>query len=297
MIYQHPLAYLIALEGRALLKAWAGDDDYDQRFVTARLAEVRRLLDDDTLAAHPGALVERDATGTAYEQWAVAYDNPGNGLFDLDTDFIDEVLDTLPVGLAVDAGCGTGRLTSRLVGRGHHVLGVDGSLPMLQRARRLLPDTVLAVGDLHRLPVSDHRVDLVVTGLALTHVADVTPVFAEIARVLRPGGHLLLPDVHEELVLLGSVVKAVGSAGQPQLAATHRHSVSDYLRAALATGYSIRRFEEQPRPRTPEGPVDEPTREIGSWQEWPWTLLGFDPEATRAAWNSPAVVLWHFQLD
>ncbi len=45
MIYQHPLAYLLGLEGIALLRAWAGD--YDKALVEARLAEVRRLLDDE----------------------------------------------------------------------------------------------------------------------------------------------------------------------------------------------------------------------------------------------------------
>src|SRR5438067_580707 len=46
MIYQHPLAYLLGLEGVALLRAWAGD--YDKEFVLTRLAEVRRLIDDET---------------------------------------------------------------------------------------------------------------------------------------------------------------------------------------------------------------------------------------------------------
>jgi hypothetical protein len=50
VIYQHPLAYLLGLEGIALLRGWAGD--YDKEFVEARLAEVRRLLDDESLANH-----------------------------------------------------------------------------------------------------------------------------------------------------------------------------------------------------------------------------------------------------
>ncbi len=48
MIYQHPLAYLLGLEGIALLRAWAGD--FDKDFVDARLAEVRALLADERLA-------------------------------------------------------------------------------------------------------------------------------------------------------------------------------------------------------------------------------------------------------
>ena len=114
--------------------------------------------------------------------------------------------------------------------------------------------------------------------------------------MLRPDGQLVVSDAHDALVLLGSVVKAEGPDGQPQLATTHRHTVADFLRAALATGFSVRRFEERPRPTAPEGPTQEPTDEIGGWQDWPWTLLGLVPEAARAAWNNPHMTIWHFQL-
>lgn len=50
MIYQHPLAHLLVSEGLALLRAWAGDQD--EEFVRARLAEVRRLLDEPALRDH-----------------------------------------------------------------------------------------------------------------------------------------------------------------------------------------------------------------------------------------------------
>jgi SAM-dependent methyltransferase len=297
VIYQHPLAYLIGMEGLALLRAWAGDDHYDMEFVKARLVESRQLLENETLTTHPGVLVERDATGPAYAQWSTSYDDPGNDLFDLDEPLLDLILDTLPAGIAVDAACGTGRLTSRLVQRGHRVVGVDSSLEMLQQARGRLPDTALVMGDLHQLPLRKDSADLVVTGLALAHVADLPSVFAEAARVLRPGGHLIISDVHHELVLLGSVPKALGPAGQPQIATNHRHTTGDFLRASLATGFSLLSYEEQRRPSTSGGPPPEPTREIGSWQEWPWTLLGLVPEATRAAWDIPALAVWHFQLS
>lgn len=55
MVYAHPLAYLVGLEGAALLRAFAGE--YDRDFTEARLAEVRELLDSD-LGTHPGADVE-----------------------------------------------------------------------------------------------------------------------------------------------------------------------------------------------------------------------------------------------
>jgi hypothetical protein len=92
------------------------------------------------------------------------------------------------------------------------------------------------------------------------------------------------------------VVKAAGLAGQPQMATTYRHAATDVLRAGLGAGFGVLRCEEKPRPGVPDGPLPEITHDIGDWLDWPWTLLGLVPEATRAAWNSPAVIVWHFQL-
>ena len=283
------------MEGLALLRAWAGDYDYDERFVQARLGEVRRLLDDERLTGHPGVIVERGATEAAYRQWSARYDEP-NGLFDIDEPVLDEIIDQLPIGDALDAACGTGRLAARLVQRGHRVVGVDGSAEMLQQARRRLPDTDFVTGDLRRLPIADdfgrpggHRVGADPrrrTGAGLRRVRPSAP-------TRRPAGRLRRSRRSGAAGLGG---QGEGPDGQPQLATTHRHTVADFLRAALATGFSVRRFEEQPRPTAPEGPPQEPTDEIGSWPDWPWTLLGLVPEAARAAWNNPHMTVWHFQL-
>jgi hypothetical protein len=65
VIYQDPLAYLLGLEGIALLDAWAGD--HDRAFTDARLAEIRRLLGDEKLRDR-GVFAERVSTVLAYEQ-------------------------------------------------------------------------------------------------------------------------------------------------------------------------------------------------------------------------------------
>ena len=52
MIYQHPLAYLLGIEGLALLHGWGGE--YDEKFTQRRLAEVRDLLANPALTGHEG---------------------------------------------------------------------------------------------------------------------------------------------------------------------------------------------------------------------------------------------------
>jgi SAM-dependent methyltransferase len=289
------LAYLIGLEGLALLRAWRGD--FDDQFVAERLDEVRRLVADEALSGHPGVQVQTGATGAAYHYWAETYDGPGNELLDLDLPIIDAILDGLPTGSAVDTACGTGRLAARLARRGHRVLGVDRSPEMLRQARRSLPGLPFVRGDLTALPVADGSVDLVTNALALTHVTDLDAVLAEFARVLRPGGAAIISDVHPDVVFRGSVVKVLGLSEQPQLASCHPRGVGDYVRAAVAAGFRVRGCEEPPRSRSLPEPRAEPPRGPGAWRDWPWSLLDWVPDAARAAWDVPALMVWHLQLD
>ena len=71
MIYQHPLAYLLALQGGALLRAFNGE--YDREFTHARFAEIRALLDSaDELG--DGVTTDPVTTAAGYNAWARYYD-------------------------------------------------------------------------------------------------------------------------------------------------------------------------------------------------------------------------------
>ena len=293
MVYQHPLAYTLGLEGVALLRAFAGD--YDRDFVEARISEIRRLLDSPALKGD-GVTAARVDTVSGYQVWSATYDEPGNGLFEIEEPIVDEILGSLPPGVALDAACGTGRYTEYLAGRGHHVIGVDSSPEMLARARRRVPQAELRHGDLHSLPVPDDHVDIVVCALALAHLPDLGPPITEFARVLRPGGHLVITDVHHELVALGSVPRVRTADGDPVLLTGFRHRASDFLRVALPLGLQPRRCEE---PRMSGDVSAEMPGEIvpGPWDVWPWSLLGVVPAAAGAAWEgTPSQIIWHFQL-
>ncbi|WP_370933184.1 class I SAM-dependent methyltransferase [Amycolatopsis sp. cg13] len=281
MSYEHPLAYLIGIEGAALLRAFTGE--HDREFVEARLAEIRALLADGDL--DEGVEVTQLAPRDGYARWAAAYDSGENAAF-ADEPHLTKILDTIRPGRALDAACGTGRLTRLLVERGHHVVAVDGSAEMLSHAKA---DSTL-VADLHELPVDDGSQDLVLCGLALSHVPDLTPVIAEFARVLAPGGHLLLSDVHPEQVQRGSIPSVRAADGAPARVRTYHHRVGDYLRAFLAAGFAPVSCQE-PTPAHTE-PRQVPGG--GPWDLWPWSLNGLIPEALAAAAKDvPSMLIWH----
>jgi SAM-dependent methyltransferase len=293
VIYQDPLAYLLGLEGIALLDAWAGD--HDRAFTEARLAEIRLLLDDEKLRGR-AVLAERVSTVTVYRQQCAGYDaEAGGGLFAADEPLVAEFLRGREPGVALDAACGTGRFAEFLANCGHRVIGVDSSPDMLAYARRRVRDGEFHVGELDRLPLPDDSVDVIVCALALEHVP-LEPVLAEFARVLRPGGDLVISDVHHELVTRGSVMSALGPTGEPCIATTYRHQLGDYLRPALSLGLQVRRCEEPRAVSSASRPL-EPTTEIGDWQGWPFSLWSYLPPAARAAAGGrPNLIVWHFQL-
>jgi ubiquinone/menaquinone biosynthesis C-methylase UbiE len=289
VIYQHPLAYLLGLEGAALMRAFNGE--YDRAFTEARLAEVRTLLDSaERFGA--GATTRPLTAAEGYDVWAGDYDQPGNLLVDLEQPVVRDVLGGLPLGTALDAACGTGRHTEYLASLGHQVIGVDGSPQMLAVAAAKVPGGEFRQGDLNRLPVPDRHVDLVVCALALAHVPDLSPVLAEFVRVLRPGGHLVISDSRHDW----PVVKALPGGDFGYL--PHRnHLTSEYLGAALPLGLQVRRCEEiclpdpamDPDATPPAAPVDHPS-DIWSLQLW-------CPAAANAfSRDTPVAIIWHFQL-
>ncbi|GAA2654659.1 hypothetical protein GCM10010400_08650 [Streptomyces aculeolatus] len=293
MKYEDPLAYTVGLEGVALLRSFTGE--YDRAFVAARLAGIRRLLDDATLA-DAGVDVARVPTVEGYRIWSRTYDGP-NSAFDLDEPVVGALLDPLPAGVALDAACGTGRMTALLAARGHRTIGVDSSPDMLARAGQRVPEGDFRLGALDALPVADGAADVVVCALALTHVPDLGPVLAEFARVLRPGGHLVTSDLHPERVALGSVPAVRLPDGSPGRVETYRHAVGDYVRAALAAGFEVLGCEEPGVPAAEDAEVPPAATDPGPWEAWPWSLRELVPEAAAASdAGVPAEIVWHFRL-
>lgn len=107
------------------------------------------------------------------------------------------VLAHCPCGDGLDVGCGTGALAARLSARGYRMTGLDPSAGMLAVMRRRAPEVAAVNASGTAIPFDSNSFDLVLTVAALHHVADagdVAATLAEMVRVLRPGGRLLVWD-------------------------------------------------------------------------------------------------------
>jgi ubiquinone/menaquinone biosynthesis C-methylase UbiE len=241
-------------------------------------------------------------TAEGYGSWAELYDQQGNQLIELEQPIVREMVDGLPAGVALDAACGTGRHSAYLASRGHTVIGVDSSPAMLERARAKVPGGEFHLADLHDLPLPDDHVDLVVCALALMHVPDIEPVLAELVRVLRPGGSLVISDWRILTGTMGIPLVKARADGSPGYMPTWNRRTSEYLAAALPLGLHARRCEE---PLRPFPLVDEHGRSTGDAvpdhvADGPpniWALHRWCPAATNAAYRDvPIAIIWRFQL-
>ena len=102
------------------------------------------------------------------------------------------LLGLTPGSTVIDLAAGTGDLCIELARAGHQPIGADLSLGMLVADRSGAPRVQ---ADILRLPLPDGSVDGVTCGFALRNLVDLPTFFAELARVVRPGGRIALLDV------------------------------------------------------------------------------------------------------
>ncbi|SEC19975.1 Methyltransferase domain-containing protein [Nocardioides exalbidus] len=93
--------------------------------------------------------------------------------------------------VVLELGAGTGKLTRQLVDHGHAVFATEPDEAMLAILRERVPEVSAKVATAEEIPANDRSVDVVVVAQAF-HWFDHGSALAEIARVLKPGGHLAL---------------------------------------------------------------------------------------------------------
>jgi SAM-dependent methyltransferase len=171
----------------ALLDAHFGDAAHTEagRADDVRLAEVRRLRKENfDVHGGPDTQARQLVPGRSWAAWARA---------------LGRLLPPLKV---ADLGCGEGYLTIEASRWASRVLAVDHSPTVLKRAqalaaRRRVSNVTWKRGELEKLPIRDAAVDVALLSQALHHARDPRKALAEAARIIVPGGRVLVLDLRE----------------------------------------------------------------------------------------------------
>ncbi len=183
---------------------------------------------------------------TGYGEWSATYERTVEDVMDL------ALLDRLAtphwssVGRAADLGCGTGRTGAWLRSRGVIAIdGVDLTPPMLALARRRGAHDRLVEADATDTGLPAAGYDLAVSCLMDEHLADLAPLYAEAARLTRPGGLFVLVGYHPHFMMMsGMPTHYRDGAGTPRAITTHLHLIGEQVAAGLAAGWSLIEMRE-----------------------------------------------------
>ena len=174
---------------------------------------------------------------------------------------------------ALDVGCGEGRFCRMLQPLGIRTVGIDPTEALVARARTLDPAGDYRVGMASPLELEDACFDLVVSYLSLVDIAELGTALTEMARVLRPGGSLLIAN------LTGFTTAGMVFGGRRPRGADRRAGYLDehssqvswgdiritnwhrpleaYMQGLLDAGLQLRHFSE---PRPEGGPPEKVRR-------------------------------------
>ena len=171
----------------------------------------------------------------------------------------------LPITSAVDVGTGTGRHALSLARRGIKVTAIDLSPEMLSVAQAAVKREGLPIdfrrADMgERLPCARESADLVICARTLCHVSNLRRAVKEFYRVVRPGGFVLITDIHPDTVDIGWIPK-LERPGVTHIIPCPGHTRDDYLETLTAAGFTLGRVIDVPFREVPDGYAYEGLRE------------------------------------
>jgi cytosine/adenosine deaminase-related metal-dependent hydrolase/ubiquinone/menaquinone biosynthesis C-methylase UbiE len=185
-------------------------------------------------------------TASLFDLWAEVYDTQPNPLLQLEERTLPALLPTIRDADVMDVGCGTGRWLTRLEAEGPRSLaGCDPSTAMLERARaKLSSATVLYQSNATPLPGADGSLDLILASFVLSYIDDLPAFARDCARVLRPGGSLVVTDMHPRTAAERNWTRSFGTGAETIQLPAHARSLDEITATFALQGLMISTLAE-----------------------------------------------------
>ena len=185
------------------------------------------------------------AVRDGYREWAETYEEVVQDEMDLRLLARIGTVDWARAGRVLDLACGTGRIGAWLRAQGvPRIDGLDFTPEMLARAEakgvyhRLIRADMQATG----LPASAY--DLVLEVLADEHLAELSPLYREAARLAAPAGVFVVVGYHPHFLINGIPTHFKRRDGEPVAIESYVHLLSDHAKAAHRAGWTLLEMDE-----------------------------------------------------
>lgn len=185
-----------------------------------------------------------------YSRWAQTYDTTWNTLIATEEVYSLDLLESLEGKTALDAGAGTGRFALKLGRKGWRVTAIEPNSGMRALAESAaasenIPIEFVGASLENEVPVGSAAFDLVVCALTLCHVANLRGAVSEFYRIMAPGAHLLITDVHPDFVSAGMPTQFVDDGVTYHLP-NESHTRDAYLQAVTGAGLTLSTVRDIP---------------------------------------------------
>jgi ubiquinone/menaquinone biosynthesis C-methylase UbiE len=187
----------------------------------------------------------------AHRIWAENYDTNPNPLLALERRVMSDLLTPTTAMRVVDVACGTGRWMTWFANTGATVFGVEVCEEMLGQAPSNLHGS-FALGCAEHLPISANTADLIVCSFAAGYFPRLEQAIAEMARITRSGGNVVIADLHPAGVAAGWT-RSFRAGGRVYEIEHCAYSLQDFIASADRAGLTLARqvhacFGEPERP-------------------------------------------------
>lgn len=180
-----------------------------------------------------------------YGEWAATYEQVVQDEMDLRLLERLSTMDWAAPQQVLDLACGTGRIGLWLRQRSSAPIdGVDLTPAMLAVARQKKVYRSLHLANITQTGLPADAYDLCTQSLADEHLPDLLPLYQEVARLTRVGGHFALVGFHPQFLMAGVPTHYQRSAEEAITIRSYVHLLSDHVKAAHQTGWRLQSMDE-----------------------------------------------------
>jgi SAM-dependent methyltransferase len=180
-----------------------------------------------------------------YGEWVANYEQTVQNEMDIRLFARIQSVEWAQLGRVIDLACGTGRIGVWLKQQGaQQIDGVDFTPEMLALAAEKGVYAQLFTGSVFNTGLPSETYDLAVQSLADEHLATLTPLYRETARITQPDGCFVIVGLHPHYLMNGIPTHFHRSTGEAIAVESYVHLLSDHVKAAHAAGWTLTEMDE-----------------------------------------------------